>query len=422
LGALQWPESFRNILRTPQHLMVFLNYLDADGLEAIDVSMSYQQMLDKLWERNVNSTRKRELIRTLTNRLTENEALWAPRSAFDDYQTEIAQLESDEVLKTEQLRIGFSHQTLLEHARARLFVQQQLSLSDFIIQRQDAIFVRPTAWHVLKYLREADPATYESEIQILFKQELRIHIRYLLIDFIGQQASPTEIEISLFAMKLSQNSDRNRILTAIRGNSNWFEAFKTTHFPPLMQLPVENSWAMLGVISMAWSFAKEDCLSLIENHWIGNPEKDRLSANAFQDLEEWDVRSEKLFITVIQRSEDSRLWWFQRIVERTIDEQPDLAIRILKAAIFREYENSSGVNPFDSGEPWYELPKIAEAAPTEFLIAFWDWSVAILSQFEKDTHSSLIRRYPETLIYFSDLREHERPLYSALEKAVELTA
>lgn len=282
--------------------------------------------------------------------------------------------------------------------------------------------MRPTAWHVLKYLREADPATYESEIQILFKQELRIHIRYLLIDFIGQQASPTEIEISLFAMKLSQNSDRNRILTAIRGNSNWFEAFKTTHFPPLMQLPVENSWAMLGVISMAWSFAKEDCLSLIENHWIGNPEKDRLSANAFQDLEEWDVRSEKLFITVIQRSEDSRLWWFQRIVERTIDEQPDLAIRILKAAIFREYENSSGVNPFDSGEPWYELPKIAEAAPTEFLIAFWDWSVAILSQFEKDTHSSLIRRYPETLIYFSDLREHERPLYSALEKAVELTA
>lgn len=421
-GAENWPEDFKNILRTPQHLVVFLKYASSSDSEGIDVSLTYQQMLDELWKRSVDTRTKRVLIKELTDRLTQNESVTAPASAFDEYEAETAQLQSAGVLRMEGLRLGFSHQTLLEHARARLFVQQQLSLSAFILDRQDAIFVRPTAWHVLKYLREADPTTYDAELNALFENDLRIHIRYLLIDFIGQQPEPSESEISLFAKKLGAHSDVSRVLTSIRGSANWFSAFEKSHFPVLMKQPTEDAWAMIGVIALAWPFAREECLSLVEKHWINDPSKDMLTINAIQELDEWDDRSEATLMILIKRSKDFRLWWVVHIVEKFYESDPEFAIRILKAATKREFENNSHVNPFDSSEPWHKLPDIAKAAPAEFLTEFWDWTVTVMTAFQEEMLSPMIHRYPDTITHISDLDPRHQPLYSAVVDSVTLTA
>ena len=54
----------------------------------------------------------------------------------------------------------------------------------------DAVFVRPTIWSVLRYLHGADPAKYRREIETLMHAEPRLHVRYLLINFLGQVSIP----------------------------------------------------------------------------------------------------------------------------------------------------------------------------------------------------------------------------------------
>lgn len=80
-------------------------------------------------------------------------------------------------------QISFTHQTLVDFARARAFVTQEGSLGRFVLARQTALFVRPKLWSGLAYLRanEAD---------------LRQHLRLLLIDFAGMQEVPQPFEMS----------------------------------------------------------------------------------------------------------------------------------------------------------------------------------------------------------------------------------
>ena len=93
-------------------------------------------MLDDLWARLVTTPEEQQVLYSLTEYLVSKEELWAPKVKFEDYQDVLQSLETKGILQTQGLRIGFRHQTLLEHAKARLFTKDDKSLTKHVLKLQ----------------------------------------------------------------------------------------------------------------------------------------------------------------------------------------------------------------------------------------------------------------------------------------------
>jgi hypothetical protein len=421
-----WPHQFRDILRNPQHLQIYLRRLKETGKH--DPFGSYQAMLDDLWKRKLTTESQRDFVYRLAKFLVEKETLWAPAVQFESDDAIIEKLEAEEFIQRQGHQLGFRHQTLLEHAKARLFAKSGRSLCDFVLERQTAILVRPTLWAVLRYLREADPDKYREELDRLMASDLRLHVRYLLIDFLSQVNQPEDFEVLHMTDRLKAGVDSIRVLIAIRGKQQWFQAISDTVLPMVMCWKPQDQWPMIGVISEAWKFASEECLRLIERYWLPDPEKDALIWRSLQDVTSWDQRSVDLICKVIRRSgqDDDRLWWAEDVVYRVSEGKPDLAPKVFLAVVEREvsHEKSpSRRSPLDSTNAWYKLPEVSRAAPIEFLRTAWDWFVKTAVEFHNSQPSSVLNEYGG---YLSALDRGDDtlpcPITAALTSAVTATA
>jgi hypothetical protein len=194
IEASHWPAEFRELLRTPQHLKVFLQRLQGTAEDGIFTT--YQQLLEDLWAHSVTNPDgppgRSQLLMDMAEDMAERETIWLPSVRFEDRQALLTDLQAKGILtKSESgLSVGFQHQTLFEHARARAFARGHGSLAAYVLARQDGLFVRPILWSSLHFLRGADSDAYHREMATLWREEARKHVRHLLIDFLGQVSHP----------------------------------------------------------------------------------------------------------------------------------------------------------------------------------------------------------------------------------------
>lgn len=396
----QFPQAMQEVLCNPQHLQVYLRQLYCG--EGRGIYLSYYDLLDELWSAEVNTEERRSLVYRLTSSCIDRESLSVPSVQFEGSDHTVAVLASAGVLSRDRKTISFRHQTLLEYAKARLFVKSDQSLCDHVLKRQHAVHVRPTLWAVITYLREVDPIKYAKEIDDLFASDLRLHIRYLLIDFLGQVKQPTEGEIVHLTSRLGDSDDRKRVLIATQGSEEWFGALCNTHFAAQMSVPVEEAWPMVAVLSRGWEFAREKCLQLIKRNWLPFSEKDELTYRAMQQLASWDEEAVEVVCTLIRRAEikDNRLWWAEGIVSTISHDKPDLAPRVFLETVKHEWKaEQTGISygPLKNSQGWYELPEVARAAPLTFLRDVWPWFVQQANAYFSKPESTVLNRYGGSL-------------------------
>lgn len=424
-GSEHWPQQFREVLRTPQHLRIFLDRYREIG--SVDPRTSYALMLDDLWTRKVETETERKLLHSMTEYLMEHEALWAPAAVFGQFSSAIKSLKSKGLLESQGHRIGFKHQTLLEHAKAQFFTTSGSSLSKYVLERQDTLQVRPTVWAVLHYLRDAVPDKYRTEIEALFAGQPRLHMRYLLIEFLGQIGSPEEFEKVLLAERLTDADDQNRVLLSIRGNPAWFDAFAAAYFPAIMQREAQSQWPMIGVINAAWDHAHDTCVELVQTHWFPDPLKDELTVSALRETDKWESKEFRMACEVVKRSTptEHRIWWAEHLVSIISAAQPDFAPELFVATMETIASRGEGFlhSPLDSTRDWYDLPEVAKAAPAAFMRASWGWFAEMCYQFHGGCYSTVLYRYDGRSLALDDegLRPAS-PITTAFVTAIESLA
>jgi GTPase SAR1 family protein len=184
-------EPLRELLQNPLHLRIFLEI--AKPGEQFE---SFSRLLDQLWEIRINSEPEAQqliaLKTQLAERMTEEEVLWLPSSIADENPETCRTLKRAGILMSNQdnSTLGFCHQTFYDHTLARAFARGSKSLADLVLERQDGLFIRPILLRSLNYLRGTAPQQYQRQLQILLstaKQQVRSHIRTLLIEFVGAQ-------------------------------------------------------------------------------------------------------------------------------------------------------------------------------------------------------------------------------------------
>jgi hypothetical protein len=453
-----WPESFREILRTPQYLKVFLEFL-SDAKEP--VFSSYQSMLEEVWQKKVVSKdgnkQRAELLQSLAAQMAEDEELWAPVARYDAFTDEIIQLEANGILKhsPDKLKIGFSHQTIFDFTRARSFTAERGRFSDYVIERQDALFVRPTIWSTLGYLRGADKSAYHAEFGRLWKaQNLRIHVRFLMTEFLGQLHDPDDQEAVWLLPALEDPRTIRRALWVTQGNQGWFELICSGYLPSLMTADKDTAWLVVPFLSRAWQFARENVLALIEQYWLPSSGKDAHILQVIQELDIWDERACKIAETILSRTEiassfvcglastvsvktpqlasrlvAAQLWVeFERAklnVEKNVEKLPELEAK--EEPLLRSFARSDLlVKPFSAileNSNWYDLPAIAEVAPHEFIEALFPWFVKLVDVIAFEEHPFVAQYRDDHSVATSERmgieESHHYPIIAAIKSVIK---
>jgi nucleoside phosphorylase len=405
IKAAGWPADAQQVMRSPQSLSTFLRLADPSKTEPFG---KYQQMLERLWSERVlnraNGNRLSGLAGKIAEDMAERETLWLASSRYDSNIEDIQTLLSEKILTTpagSPGSIGFSHQTVFEFALARSFAQQQGRLSAYVRERATSLFIRPKLWAALTYLRGVEPTAYEAELLAIWSlPNLRLHLRHLIIEFLGQQSEPESSEMRILAQALT-SEDRRAVLQAIIGSKGWFFHFRNTEIARAMVNPSEANVAT-GILSRAFEFGSDEILALVEKYWLLNKEFDGYAWHILEETPTWSDAHLKIASTIVERTEIAP-FAFDHMVSTIGANQHSMAIKLVLARLnallskakeeadeklaarkpaegdetsVERYMDSPAktiVNLVEHSDGWDGLEALAKADPPSFLAHIWPW-------------------------------------------------
>ena len=324
-----WPESFKETLCVPQQLALFLEYFS----EPPFVLDSYQAMLEELFRRRVLDEEGRNDYDTLyrvAREMADDEELWQPFARYDHLSNSLYRLVATGLLTLDhsRTRFAFRHQTIFDFVRARSFTLKESSLSDYVIARQESLFVRPTVWSALQYLRSADGVKYMTELRGLWqKTDLRLHLRFLLIAFLGRLDDPSDEEARLLLALLDDPSTRSKVMDATRGSRGWFKRIKR-YLPQLMVESDQTAWEVALLFQSANEYAQTDVIDYSRQHWLANAQFDNHLCVVFNGIKVWNQPAALLAKEFFERT-SSRGPFARHIVSGIAHTFPNIAAKIV---------------------------------------------------------------------------------------------
>lgn len=453
-----WPEKARDVVRIPQALKTFIALVDSGRIEPFN---TYQAMLEQLWCDRIASADDSERLITLASdiaeQMAEEEALWLAVARFDDRLDSVKRLEAlGFIVRSENnLSIAFSHQTIFEHILARTFVRNVGLLSMYVLERQESLFIRAKVWSALNYLREAEVTSYEREfLEIWKRKDLRRHLRFLLIEFLGQAKQPLDFEKACMIEVLNSLELRMFGLKAIGNSSGWFAPFASTAIRDAMLGSDFEAGQASHILALNWKTDNNKVMRLIREHWLPHPERDNYSWLTIHECPLWNGEVEEIAATILKRSPIS-VWRVEHTAMALAVEQPEAALRLVRAKLdcllteakskpeppqfpadgaedekmswyIRHHPANKFKDLLDATE-WNDLPSLAEAAPIAFLQYLWPWYIAVFSEIiaRKDSDSAKYI-YPGRYVLEIELapsgarsRLRKKEVLSALQISVE---
>ncbi|MGO8998104.1 MAG: hypothetical protein ACLQVI_32695 [Polyangiaceae bacterium] len=374
-----FPASTREVLRVPQHLKVFLSLAGSrDSLQ------SYQGMLARFWQERVAPNADRvSLARLITKRMEEDEVLAVPVSLADGMAPTLERLQAEGVLRVDgtSRTISFAHQTLFEFARARAFGEGE-DLVAYVKQRQSGIFVRPTLWSALVFLREANRAVYSRDLAALWNDTtLRLHIRHLLLELVGQVTDPTEDEWTLLFGAMRDRTMCATAVAATAGNAEWFSRLRRTGVlgPDLLALAPQA----LAAVLTSEVRRDPDRVAEILRALGSTPSASRMTLFVLQSVEGWTPALQSLARNVAAESPPATDV-VHALTARAARFAPELALELmamtLDALLPAAFERVADGDPWISREDkdadavsdftqrLFELRELAKQAPSLTLV------------------------------------------------------
>jgi nucleoside phosphorylase/energy-coupling factor transporter ATP-binding protein EcfA2 len=400
-------ESLRELLKTPLHLNIFL-----DIAQPGELFTSSQNLLDRLWEERVLKQSEPEqcvaFLEDLANKMTEDEVLWVPRAFIDKNPAVWQTLERAGLLisNPENGTVGFRHQTYYDHTLAHAFARDTQSLTELVLDRQDGLFVRPILLRGLTYLRGTAPPQYQRQITNLLQthqEQVRPHIRSLLLGFVGAQREPNSAEAGLMIPLLNSESEGIKVLNAMVGSPGWFRRLcNRPEFTQWLEKPVEQALYCSHLLSVATNFASEGVWQLLEDYWLEEPTYDPLSLRIIWSINDWTPERVWLAQQLIQRN---NVDWHTvaAIAEKIAATLPDQSAKVIRGHLdyllaqaieasqveppelpadasvadqaFHAYQHNPLIDLIGSESRFYEIEKFAETHPQSFLETIWPWFI-----------------------------------------------
>ena len=437
-------DEVRAVLCTPHNLAIYLQLL-SQNVPVPDFT-SYQALLDRVirerLERVYGDPTVQAAERIAAEMATE-EVLSLARARFANLSNELENLESAGLLVSSEdgLRVSFRHQTVFDVLRARSFLRDGVSLADYVVhQKQQSLFVRPALWSALNYVRASDTPTYRNEFRRLWRDpSLRLHLRYLLIAFLGQVEAPTDEEAGWLFSKLNAPDTRPRVLSAAaRSASAWFPRM-SDRFPQLMAEPPQRAWATVSFLAGAIIQHRDSVLGLIERHWMTQTAYLQHATHALCEIRSWDTESLSVAIACVDRIVDhtpNDTFMIQRLMEAIAGTSPGLALKLLAHYLQVRTERMASTQSDDESERdqfgsksqgyerffrdtiWYKVSDLFDKHPRDLIEHVWPWFIRWFEYLGKEDRSYHNAYCGHDGLSFSGPASESDFLQKAIEQAI----
>ncbi len=265
----------REELRRPQTLRTFLQLI-GQGHDWRRLP-TYHAMREILWQAHIvgtpDATRRQQTLYSLARWMAAEEVLTRPLAQMDEYRKEVEALESagwlQRVGAAGHAGVTFRHQSLFDFAFARAVVSTGDSLLEQVLEQQ-GLFIRRRIWSVLAYLREASRDQYLREFARLWTApKLRRHLRRLLIDFLGQLASPEKREIEWMRGAVADHQWRVQAMIAAGRGTGWFVHLDGRELQLAMADPA-SAWPCVAVLAGIPASETDRVLALLVQRWMSD--------------------------------------------------------------------------------------------------------------------------------------------------------
>jgi len=223
----------RTLLKTPLHLDVYVRTLtDEQSRTSLESFQSLQELYAALWRTKIalpapgspSSADRITAIDRLVDAMTAARQPSAPEALLDDLAEAAHYLEREGLLQREGQRWLFLHQTFLDYCYARRFVASSRALNREVLDGAQGLFERSLIVQVLAYLRGTETASYERELtELLFAPGLRVHLRLLILGWLGALPDPTDAELAIVRRWATDSERQAQLLNAFAGNAAWFD-------------------------------------------------------------------------------------------------------------------------------------------------------------------------------------------------------
>jgi len=226
------------LLRTPLHLAIFMQLYPTDN-SCLSIK-TLQDLYSMFWKQKIQDTslerdlRKNiiKLLYLLVHKMSELQKIEVPSVLFEDeFEDEISSLLSRGILKEEDSKISFFHQTFYDYVFARDFAQKDMSLYKYILTTSQDLSIREQFKQIIQFLRGTDKEKYLSELEnILYSEEIRFHLKLLLISYLGSLENPTKEEFSFLQKLFKDKEEYERYFVESWISSDWLKYFNDIGF------------------------------------------------------------------------------------------------------------------------------------------------------------------------------------------------
>jgi hypothetical protein len=222
----------RSLLTSPFNL-VLLSAI-ADQSDALSFA-SANGLLAAYWDRKRRNCRERRqstrfgaVIEALANAMSERQELSARISVLDaaDLADDAEVLASEHVLVRDGQRYAFFHESFFDYAFARIWVEQDQPLVEFLLGDEQELFRRAQVRQILLYIRGDDPGRFIREAEaVLAHSEIRFHIKAAVLAVIRSLADPSTGDWQMMERLVAQAPDESaaRHLWAALRSVSWFD-------------------------------------------------------------------------------------------------------------------------------------------------------------------------------------------------------
>lgn len=225
------PGQLLNLLQTPHHLNVFCKVYDSQtNLRSIT---TLHDLYESLWVRQIvkvpttspaSSDKCTNLVFAIAEQMHKEQRISTSSKPFSgSFTDEFDYLKSNGIVTETDKEVQFFHQTFFDFAFAKQFVQSGNSVTSYILENHQGLFIRSSLKMIIGFLREQDHAAYIKALEtILLSSKYRFHIKLMLLNLLGFEEAPTTEEKELVNTRILPSKElKLPFLESVTGN-NWF--------------------------------------------------------------------------------------------------------------------------------------------------------------------------------------------------------
>lgn len=246
------PNRLLNLLKIPNNLNVFCQVFNKDiGLFSINslYDLYYlfwkQKLIQKPKESGISSEICIEVTYAIASKMFEKQRISVDAKEIIDHNfDEIEFLKSNNVIVEKKREVQFFHQSFYDFVFAKMFVDQNRNMLDYVIKNNQSLFIRSSLVMVMSYLRQNNKDEYLKNLKAIITQNrFKFHLKLLLINTLAFEPNPTPEEKSFVENNILKKDFLRRIFLESVFSKEWLGfLYKRDYLNNLLCLTQNSTW------------------------------------------------------------------------------------------------------------------------------------------------------------------------------------